>query len=68
MINKKALLNLYGLATFTELNKLDLYDDKPNFKPKPIPKGCKEFTIDGFTVVALNEKSAKRKIDKLKKL
>lgn len=31
-----------------------------------IKRGLKEFTIDGYTVIALNEKNAKRKINKLK--
>lgn len=31
-------------------------------------KGCKEFTIDGITVIALNEKNAIRKINNIKKI
>ena len=31
-------------------------------KFKPIPKGCKVFCIDGIKVIALNEKSAIKKI------
>lgn len=29
--------------------------------------GCKEFTIDGITVIALNEKNAIRKVNAIKK-
>jgi len=32
-----------------------------------IPKGCQVYTIAGVTVVALNEKNARRKADKLLK-
>ena len=31
-----------------------------------LKRGLKEFTIDGYTVIALNEKNATRKIKKLK--
>lgn len=37
----------------------------PDNKPKIIPKGCKEYTFYGVTVVALNRKSAKKKAAKL---
>jgi hypothetical protein len=30
-------------------------------------RGLKEFEIDGYTVLALNEKNAKRKIEKIKR-
>lgn len=33
-----------------------------------IPKGCKEYFIDGVRVVALNEKNAIKKAQKLKAL
>ena len=33
-----------------------------------LKKGLKEFTINGVTVLALNEKNAKRKINNLQKL
>ena len=35
-------------------------------KKKPIPKGCKVFEIEGVSIVALNEKSAVKKFNKLK--
>lgn len=34
---------------------------------KVIPKGCKEFTYKGITVIALSEKRAINKIEKLLK-
>lgn len=37
----------------------------PDIKSKIIPKGCKEFKIHGHTVVALNKKSAFKKVKKL---
>ena len=36
-------------------------------KTKPIPKGCKVFEIEGVSIVALNEKSAMKKFNKLNK-
>jgi hypothetical protein len=36
-------------------------------KKKPIPKGCKEFDIEGIKIIALNEKSAMKKFNKLNK-
>lgn len=39
----------------------------PKYKPKIIPRGCKEFTFYGVTVVAINEKTAKKKCKKLSK-
>ncbi len=35
---------------------------------KHTPKGLHEFTIDGYTVYAINYKNALRKVDKLKSL
>lgn len=32
-----------------------------------LDKGCKEFDIDGFKIIALNEKNAIRKINNIKK-
>lgn len=62
----KALM-LYGLATVLfadpSMNRGEgrEYEPKPDPKP-PIPKGCKEYTIDGVTVVAISEKSARKKV------
>lgn len=36
-------------------------------KTKPIPKGCKVFEIEGVSIIALNEKSAMKKFNKLNK-
>lgn len=33
---------------------------------KPIPKGCKEFDIDGIKVIAINRKNAVRKANKIR--
>lgn len=35
---------------------------KKQLENKKIPKGCKEFVIDGIKVYALNEKNAIRKV------
>ena len=35
-------------------------------KPAPIPKGCKEFNINGHKIVASNYKNACRKAAKLR--
>ena len=40
---------------------------KARYKDILLKKGLKEYTFDGITVIALNEKNAKRKIKKLKK-
>lgn len=37
------------------------YEPKPSPEP-PIPRGCKKYTIDGITVVAISEKSARKKV------
>lgn len=39
-------------------------DDFKEPKPKPIPAGCKEYTFHGITVVAISEKSARKKIER----
>lgn len=41
------------------------YRPKPSPKP-PIPRGCKEYTIDGITVVAISEKHARHKVARKK--
>ena len=62
----KALM-AYGLAAalFSDplMNRGESreYEPKPSPKP-PIPKGCREYTIDGITVVAISEKSARKKV------
>jgi len=43
--------------------QFDVQDVEP--PKKVIPKGCKEYSLYGFTVIAINEKSARRKLDKL---
>lgn len=61
-----AMLGLLG-AIFSEpsMNRGGNRDwtPKPNPKP-PIPKGCREYTIDGITVVAISEKHAIKKVAK----
>lgn len=42
----------------------DLNDSPPPKKPI-IPKGCKEYTFYGHTVIALNENRARKKCKKL---
>lgn len=37
----------------------------PNNPKKIIPNGCKEYTIRGITVVAISEKSAIKKVNKI---
>lgn len=37
----------------------------PDKKPKVIPKGCKEYTFYGITVVAISESSARKKCLKM---
>lgn len=39
------------------------YEPKPSPEP-PIPRGCKKYTIDGITVVAISEKHAIKKVAK----
>jgi hypothetical protein len=34
--------------------------------PKVIPAGCKEYTFQGYTVVAISEASARKKCNKLR--
>jgi len=41
----------------------DFYEDEPI--KKIIPKGCKEYSFYGFTVIAISEKSARKKCKKL---
>jgi hypothetical protein len=36
-------------------------------KSKPMPKGCKVFLIEGIEIIALNEKSARKKYSKTNK-
>lgn len=74
MFNRKhaALLGaLVGLHTLDQKeHKRYIDSEKHNletFKNPPIPKGCKQYTIDGVTVVAISEKSAHRKVNKILK-
>lgn len=39
-------------------------DDYKEPVPKVIPKGCKEYTFHGITVIAVSEKSARKKIER----
>lgn len=70
MNSKKAVIGLtslmaMGMMSSRGYSRVTKEIVKKNIK-KPIPKGCQEFTIDGVTVIALNEKSALKKIAKLK--
>jgi len=52
----------------TEEDKKRLIQRKQNkIKANLLEKGVKEFTIDGITVMARNEKNAIRKIENIKK-
>lgn len=51
----------------TPTSKYEEEDFKPKVVKKVIPNGCKEFTIDGITVVAISEKSAINKVERLSK-
>lgn len=70
--NRAILGALMGLALL-EQDKV-FHDDKPRThhpKPtpnKPIPNGCKEYTIQGIKVVAISEKSAIKKVAKILKI
>lgn len=77
MYNKRSILALASLLAGMD-NSIDIMsmhgrnpitpediDVKP--KKKPIPKGCKVFEIEGVSIVALNEKSAIKKFNKLNK-
>lgn len=81
-MNKKGLSVLGIAAMLSSLDSMADYDPtsnsrgsntlKPeeiNTKPKRkiIPKGCKKYIIDGFEIIAINEKSAIRKFNKINK-
>lgn len=54
--------------TSKQTGKRVKYEDYINKKVnRVIPKGCKEWCIDGITVIALNEKNANRKINNIKR-
>lgn len=71
MRNPKSLM----LGAMAMLLAIELHDsaDSPNgreYKPskgtkKVIPKGCREYTIRGISVVAISKKSALKKINKI---
>lgn len=61
-----AMLGLLG-AIFSEpsMNRGGNRDWSPKPSPEPpIPRGCKKYTIDGITVVAISEKHAIKKVAK----
>ena len=64
-----AMMAMYGLAIAMNesesIPKRTIVNDIPRKKTRLIPKGCKVFNIDGIEVIALNEKSAKKKISKM---
>lgn len=55
----RAMMGEFGHSNISLMN-----DDKPKAVKKVIPKGCKEYTHRGVTVVAISEKSAIKKINK----
>jgi hypothetical protein len=72
MRSMKSILALMSLGMMTSaMSKGSHFNDGsfghgvPEQKPKVIPKGCSEYTFYGFTVTALNEKSARKKCIKL---
>ncbi len=65
MKNKATLMALMALAMMDSPNRGARYEpDNKQIKPI-IPKGLKEFEIDGHKVFALNHKNALRKVKKL---
>lgn len=72
MKNKAFLLPLamLGASLFTtnrNYNDGSLRGGIPDKPLKIIPNGCKEYTIEGVTVVAISEKSARKKVERLLK-
>lgn len=68
--NSLTMMALFaGLGMSSMNEKQGRYFDPEDIEPKkkPIPKGCKEYTFCGVTVIALNEKSARKKIEKILK-
>jgi hypothetical protein len=49
-----------------ELKKLRIQQIEAYNRQRLLKKGCKEFLIDGYKVIALNKKNAIRKIKNLK--
>lgn len=45
-------------------NDVSINGGIPEKPKKVIPKGCKEYTFSGITVIASSEKSARKKIQK----
>ena len=69
-MNSKQLA-VFGLAAalFSDplMNRGESREHEPKPSPEPpIPRGCKKYTIDGITVVAISEKHAIKKGNKLK--
>jgi len=69
----KYLKEILGLALFAAMadpnqvrNRRSTHvdDDYKEPVPKVIPAGCKEYTFHGITVVAISEKSARKKIER----
>lgn len=77
MYNKNSILALASLLagmdnsmdTMSMLGRNPITPEDIDVKPKkkPIPKGCKVFEIEGVSIVALNEKSAMKKFNKINK-
>jgi hypothetical protein len=66
------LLGLTSMMVSFNQNKSEFITDEPkrghgvpDEKPEVIPNGCQKYTFYGYTVVALNKKSAKKKCAKL---
>lgn len=56
-----------GVIIIDDNKENKTYSNKKQKIKKVIPKGCKEYTFDGINVIAISEKSAKKKIERLKK-
>ncbi|MFY8162438.1 MAG: hypothetical protein ACOVNU_13980 [Candidatus Kapaibacteriota bacterium] len=54
-----SMIDFHNIDSSKSSLKPEDIDVKP--KPKVIPKGCKVFIIEGKEIIAINEKSAKRK-------
>jgi hypothetical protein len=65
--SKFQLLSLMAMGLAMGSQSIYKEPKKVNKPKKIIPKGCKEYNIDGKKIIALNEKSAVRKYNNLVK-
>lgn len=64
--NQKTMAALLSIAAMTThmsqpFSTPNVFIDIPKDPKKVIPNGCKEYTFHGITVIAMNEKSARKK-------